>query len=88
MNFTNLQEFYFAAPEGFEVITGNDAEVLASLQLGCRGAIVALANVYPELCVGIHNCYQSGDLETAQLYQKALIRLASGLPRYDTSNEP
>ena len=75
MNFTNLQEFYFAAPEGFEVITGNDAEVLASLQLGCRGAIVALANVYPELCVGIHNCYQSGDLETAQLYQKALIRL-------------
>ena len=75
MNFTNLQEFYFAAPEGFEVITGNDAEILASLQLGCRGAIVALANVYPELCVGIHNCYQSGDLETAQLYQKALIRL-------------
>lgn len=75
MDFTNLQEFRIAMPDDFEVITGNDAEILASLRLGCKGAIVALANVYPELCVGIYECYQSGKLFLAQQYQAELIKL-------------
>lgn len=75
MDFTNLQEFYISAPDGFEIITGNDAEILASLHLGCNGAIVALANVYPELCVGVYECYQDGKLSIAQQYQAELIKL-------------
>lgn len=75
MNFTNLQEFRAAVPEWFEIVTGNDAEILASLQLGCKGAIVALANVYPELCVGICECFRSGDLDMARAYQKELVKL-------------
>ncbi len=75
MDFTNLQEFSLAAPEGFEIITGNDAEILASLQLGCKGAIVALANVYPELCAGVYEFYQSGKLSMARQYQDEIIKL-------------
>lgn len=75
MDFTNLQEFYAAAPEDFEVITGNDAEILVSLQLGCKGAIVSLANVFPELCVGVYECCREGNLPMAWQYQAALIRL-------------
>lgn len=75
MSFTNLQELFFRAPEGFEVITGNDAEILASLQLGCKGVIVALANVYPEFCLGVYESFRAGDLNKARRYQRELIRL-------------
>ena len=75
MNFTNLQELKIAVPEEFEVITGNDAEILPSLQLGCKGAIVALANVVPEICVGVNSAYEAGNLAAARRYQDVLITL-------------
>lgn len=75
MNFTNLQELKIEAPEGFEVITGNDAEILPALQLGCKGAIVALANVVPEICVGVCRAYEAGDMTRARQYQDVLITL-------------
>ncbi|MCI6674921.1 MAG: dihydrodipicolinate synthase family protein [Spirochaetaceae bacterium] len=75
MNFTTLQEFLLAAPSGFEVVTGNDAEIMASAEVGCKGAIVAMANVYPALCVGIFKCLAEGDKEQAWNYQKRIIKL-------------
>lgn len=75
MNFTNLQELKIEAPEGFEVITGNDAEILPALQLGCKGAIVALANVVPEICVGVCKAYEAGETDKARRYQDVLISL-------------
>lgn len=75
MNFSNLQELYLDAPEGFEVISGNDAEILPSLELGCKGSIVALANCFPELCVGTYQYLQSGQPAAARTCQNQLIRL-------------
>ena len=77
MNFTNLQELVLRLPEDFEVMTGNDAEILPSLDLGCKGVIVALANVYPELCTGVYEHWQRGDAAGARQYQNALILLRS-----------
>ena len=75
MDFTNLEELKLSVPADFEVITGNDADILASLHIGCNGAIVALANSYPELCVGVYESFKAGDFDRAWAYQKDLIRL-------------
>ena len=47
------------------VISGSADMILPTLALGGRGAIVAVANVIPETCVGLYNAYKKGDLGEA-----------------------
>ena len=51
MDFLTFQEYQcLELPEGFELITGNDAQVLPVLQSGGDGAIIAMASVFPKQC--------------------------------------
>lgn len=76
MDFMTFLKFQMAAPdEEFEILTGNDAQVLTALQAGGAGAVIALAGVYPKLCREIYDSFQNGDLEQARKAQNTVIRL-------------
>lgn len=76
MDFLTLQEFQcLELPEGFELITGNDAQVLPALQAGGAGAVIALAGVFPALCRSIWDRYHAGDLEGARRAQGQVLEL-------------
>lgn len=76
MDFMTFLKFQMAAPyEGFEILTGNDAQVLTALQAGGGGAVIALAGVFPKLCSTIYDSFQNGDLEKARRAQNIIIKL-------------
>ena len=78
MDFVVLQEYQcLDLPQGFELVTGNDAQALPALQAGCSGALIALASVYPALAQSVWDCFQAGKLDEAQAAQKKLILLRS-----------
>ena len=60
---------------GFELITGNDAQVLPVLQSGGDGAIIAMASVFPKQCQQLWDCYYAGELEQARRIQRMLLKL-------------
>lgn len=76
MDFMTFLKFQMAAPdEGFEILTGNDAQVLTALQAEGSGAVIAMAGVFPKLCSTIYDSYRSGDLEAARKAQNTVLKL-------------
>ncbi|HEX9726834.1 MAG TPA: dihydrodipicolinate synthase family protein [Vicinamibacteria bacterium] len=67
-----LQEICRLAPDDFAVLTGAGSLLLASLVAGARGAILAVANVVPDLCVDLVEAFQRGDLARARTLQHHL----------------
>lgn len=76
MDFMTFLQFQAVAPDpDFEIIMGNDAQVLTALQSGGHGGVIAMANVFPSLCVSIVENYQAGNLQEAQDAQRKVMRL-------------
>lgn len=76
MDFMTFLKFQMSAPDkDFEILTGNDAQVLTALQAGGGGAVIALAGVFPKLCRAIYDRFQSGDLEGARMAQETILKL-------------
>lgn len=76
MDFMTFLKFQMAAPDpSFEVITGNDAQVLTALQADGSGAVIAMAGVFPQLCNSICVDYQNGNLEQARKTQETVLKL-------------
>lgn len=69
------------ADSGFRVLTGTDTLLVASLVIGAAGAIVASANLAPELPVGIYQAFTSGDVEAAGRLQGQLVRVVAACRR-------
>ena len=61
-----------AAPEGFPVLVGSASTLHESLGKGAAGAILALANAFPEICVDIFEASRTGDSARANLLQRKL----------------
>lgn len=64
-------------PDRFAVATGTDTMLLTSLSAGARGAIVASANVAPELCRGAFDAYRAGEAAAARAFEVRLRRLVA-----------
>lgn len=62
-------------PDGFSVLSGNDAQIAWALLAGADGAIASTANVAPELCVAIYDAVRASDIERARALQASLARL-------------
>lgn len=76
MDFMMFLKFQMVAPdEDFEVLTGNDAQVLTALLAGGNGAVIAMSGVYPRLCKKIYDSYQQGRLAEARKAQDTVMRL-------------
>lgn len=58
---------------GFAVLAGSASSLLASLALGATGGIVALANVAPAACKGLHRLFRDGRLDEARSLQLRLM---------------
>jgi len=63
----------------FSVLNGRDTLILAAMMFGAKGAIPATCNVAPELCVGIYESFQKGDLEAARQFQDRLAPVRMSL---------
>lgn len=62
-----------AAPKAFQTLVGSPTTLFESLELGAVGAILALADAFPELCVEIFDLSRAGEREKARdLAQKLL----------------
>lgn len=68
-----IVEVVAEAPKKFHVVTGGAAVVYPALVVGARGAILALADVLPEKCVELYQCFVDGQHERAKKLQ---LRLA------------
>jgi 4-hydroxy-tetrahydrodipicolinate synthase len=65
--------------EGFALISGDDPSFLGYLAHGGHGVISVSSNVAPEGMVALYDAVQSGDLESARLWQDRLIGLHKAL---------
>jgi 4-hydroxy-2-oxoglutarate aldolase len=63
----------------FPVVVGAAPTMYASLMVGAAGAIVAVANVVPELCVRLYELARTGRHEEALALQRAIAPLAAAV---------
>jgi 4-hydroxy-2-oxoglutarate aldolase len=63
-------------PERFQVIVGVAPSLLASLSIGARGGIVAVASAFPDLCVELHTAAREWREKDAMDIQRAITPLA------------
>jgi 4-hydroxy-2-oxoglutarate aldolase len=78
-----VAEIIAAAPRTFQTLVGSASTLFESLQLGAVGAILALANAFPELCVEIYEASRAGDSAKAHSLAQKLIAPAKMLgPQY------
>jgi len=75
-----------AAPKTFRTLVGSASTLYESLQVGAAGAILALADVFPELCVEIYETACSGNQARAHALAQKLVAPAKVLgPQYGIS---
>jgi len=58
------------------VLCGHDEVVIAALAAGCSGAILASANVIPDIWVQVYNAIQEGNLQAARELQYRVQKIA------------
>ncbi len=74
-----LGEVIKKVPAEFLYLTGSGSVLYSALELGATGAILALANVVPELCAQLYELFQSRQKEEALKLQYKLIPLNRAL---------
>jgi 4-hydroxy-2-oxoglutarate aldolase len=78
-----VRKIIAAAPKSFQMLVGSASTLFESLELGACGAILALANVFPELCVEIYEASRSRDSARAHSLAQQLLAPAKMLgPQY------
>jgi len=72
-----------AAPKTFATLVGSASTVKESLAKGASGAILALANPFPDICITIWEASRSGNAAVADEWQQKLLPAAKMLgPQY------
>ena len=67
--------------DSFGLFDGSASLVLDSLREGSAGAVLAAANLHPELCVSLLKAYTSGDEDDAQRLQGELTEAEASIER-------
>ncbi len=62
-------------------LAGSDSLLLPGLDLGCAGAVSAVANAFPELVCDLYAAYVDGDRETARDLQYTVYRVRDAIKR-------
>ncbi|MFB6300209.1 MAG: dihydrodipicolinate synthase family protein [Halobacteriales archaeon] len=60
-------------------LVGSDSLLFAGLEIGCAGAVSAVANVFPELVVGLYEAYDAGDEPRARKIQSTIFEIRQAL---------
>ena len=72
-NVAQIGEILANVDTDFQVMVGTAGALFASLELGCAGGILALANVAAEECVEIQRLLAAGNLEQARRLQLKML---------------
>ncbi len=82
-NVDGVAKIIAAAPKTFLALVGSSSTLYESLQRGAVGAILALANVFPEVCIEIWEAARAGNAARAESLQQKLLSPAKMLgPQY------
>jgi 4-hydroxy-2-oxoglutarate aldolase len=68
-----------AVPPEFQILVGAAPTLLASLTVGARGAILALASALPELCVALFDVTRRGPVEKARELQTTVLKASAAI---------
>jgi len=68
-----VEEIIAAVPESFQVLVGSGTTFFAALSMGAQGGILAIANVFPAVCVELYKAAQRGDMAKARELQYRLL---------------
>jgi len=60
-------------------VAGSDSLLFAGLEIGCAGAVSAVANVFPELIVDLYEAYTAGEEQRARDLQSSVYQVRSAL---------
>lgn len=71
-----LMELLEMVGDKINIVCGHDEVVLPALAAGAKGAILASANVIPDLWIKLHEAIRKGDLEKARKMQMDAQKLA------------
>ncbi len=73
MDFMMILDYQYALKDRpFNILTGNDAQVLTTLLAGGDGGVIALAGVFPKICNEIYTKFKSKDLAGAKQEQEKI----------------
>jgi 4-hydroxy-2-oxoglutarate aldolase len=72
-NVEAVKQIIAAAPKTFQMLVGWPTTLFESLEVGAVGAILALADAFPELCVDIYESCRAGDPKKAHDLAQKLI---------------
>ncbi len=78
-DFGQIMQIIKNKPDGFEVLSGDDAITLPMISLGAKGVISVVGNSRPKEFSTLVNAALEGDFERAKKYQYKLIDYVNGL---------
>ncbi|KUK55122.1 MAG: Uncharacterized protein XD79_0740 [Atribacteria bacterium 34_128] len=68
-----LGQYINKVDSNFNILVGTAGALLGALVLGCKGGILALANIAPERCVEIYQLAKAGKIDEARELQLRMI---------------
>jgi 4-hydroxy-tetrahydrodipicolinate synthase len=74
-NIGNIAETIRLVGNKISVLAGTADLALSTLMLGGKGAVIAVANVFPKMCQSLYEAFKKGDYEKASLLQRRLSYL-------------
>ncbi len=72
-NVNQLGQYLNRVDSDFNVLVGTAGALFGALTLGCKGGVLALANIVPEKCVEIYQLVQEGKIKEARDLQLRMI---------------
>jgi 4-hydroxy-2-oxoglutarate aldolase len=72
-NVVKMGDILSQVKPGFQILAGSAGFLLPALAMGAVGAIMALANIAPAQCIGIHEAFLRGDISAARAIQHEMI---------------
>ena len=76
-NVDRLGEILARVPPAFQLMTGAATTAYPSMQLGAKGAILALADFLPEICVALHDAVVADDHSMSLELQRRMLRASN-----------
>jgi 4-hydroxy-2-oxoglutarate aldolase len=72
-NIVQIADVVRQTPEDFVTLAGSASFLLASLAVGAKGGILAVANLAPEECVALYRAFREGNLAEARRLHQLLM---------------
>jgi 4-hydroxy-tetrahydrodipicolinate synthase len=72
-NLNYLNQLMSQQSLNFKIFQGDESQILSALQLGAAGAVPSIANIIPDVCMGLYNAFQDNDIEIARIHQKTIV---------------